>query len=87
MQVAIMKAVVTLMLASLGITQVWCESCGEMYASYQMSTCHNCDALVCPVCVELYGYDDGCFVCDGKTNIDCVNYVNYTSVCTMQQHL
>lgn len=55
----IISAVVS---AVLGFSPVWCESCGEMYAPWEMTTCAECGAEVCPICAGLYG-GAGCFVC------------------------
>ena len=36
MKVATMKLFLTLILAQLGITPAWCESCGEMWEAHQL---------------------------------------------------
>lgn len=69
MRVAIMQAIITAVLSSFGIVPAWCNSCGEMYHLCEMSNCNVCGAMICPICSDIYGETDGCFVCNEDATV------------------
>lgn len=72
MHVAVMKYIITAILAIYGLTPMWCDSCGETYLDSEMVACDVCGAAICPVCDEYYE-GVGCYVCEGNAeNIDTV---------------
>lgn len=68
-QTKFIQLIIVSVLAIYGLTPFWCDSCGETYLDSDMTVCDVCGAEVCPVCVDYYEGDSGCFVCDGDASV------------------